>query len=107
MAKGQNHQIVKTPRDCPGVKHQNFEKKISLHCFLYPSTTFKKLKPKIQNKVVFLKRPNIYIYIYIYIFLYMKITRNVYFDGGRVFEMVPLTYKKSKIYYMKGTHLFV
>ena len=58
MAKGQNHQIVKTPRDCPGVKHQNFEKKNSLHCFLYPSTTFKKLKPKIQNEVVFLKRPN-------------------------------------------------
>ena len=61
MAKGQNHQIVKTPRDCPGVKHQNFEKKNSLHCFLYPSTTFKKLKPKIQNEVVFLKWPNIYI----------------------------------------------
>ena len=57
MAKGQNHQIVKTPRDCPGIKHQNFEKKNSLHCFLYPSTTFKKLKPKIQNEVVFLKRP--------------------------------------------------
>ena len=62
MAKGQNHQIVKTPRDCPGVKHQNFEKKNSLHCFLYPSTTFKKLKPKIQNEVVFLKRPTVYIY---------------------------------------------
>ena len=33
MAKGQNHQIGKTVRDCSGVKHKNFEEKNSLHCF--------------------------------------------------------------------------
>ena len=41
--KAKKHQIVKTVRDCLGVKHQNFEKQNSLHYFLYPSTTFKKL----------------------------------------------------------------
>ena len=60
MPKGQNHQIVKTPRDCPGVRNQNFEKKNSPHCFLYLSTTFKKVTQKIRNEVVFLKRPSVH-----------------------------------------------